>query len=185
MPGYHVHCFMTPAVYEARSGIICPAGRVSGVHYYSGMLLFMSDRSHQVAQYDVYHSYSNMALGPFSQSYSLLGKIETVYAPGTLPELSEAQKAMSIREIKIDPRMNAIRDICGYGAPIHQIWAFKTHGGGLDVYVQTIGQAPPDVFSHYHVNVTEPEDWWRAMEYTYVGMVSKKEWAPVVPRAAL
>ena len=185
MPGYHVHCFMTPAVYEAKSGSIYPAGRVSGFTFFNGMLLFMSDRSHQMDQYEVYHSYANIAFGPFSQSYAPLGKLGTVYPPGKLPELSQAQKAMSIREIKLDPRMHAIRTVCGYGAPIHQIWAFKTHGGGLDVYVQTIGQAPADCFSHYHVNITEPEDWWRAKEYTYIGMIQNKAWAPVVPPAAL
>ena len=150
---------------------------------YAGALLFMSDPSQHLANYDVYHTMSNASLGPFSQSYVLLGKVHEVYA--VLPGLSPQNRVASAREVLLGARLRQIRTLCGYGKPIHQMWAFSNPHGSLDLYVQTMGQRPPDVFSHYMLQVAEPADWWRARSYDFIDVVSMPDWAPKVPRSAL
>ena len=182
MPGYHVHSFFTAAGFD-RSGKPIPAGLADLELPYAGSLLFMSDRSQDPNNYDVYHTMSNESMGPFSQAYDLLGKIHEIYE--VLPGLSKTNRVASARERLLDPRLRLIRRVCGYGKPIHQIWAFRSPERGLDLYVQTIGQRPFEVFARYWVDVADPSDWWRARNYHFVGMVDIPEWAPLAPRPAL
>ena len=180
MPGYHVHSFMTAAVYDRDERPI-PAGSVDLQLPYAGTLLFMSDPSQDPRCYEVYHSLSNDCMGPFSQAYALLGQIRDVY-----PEQREIPtNRRSMREVPSDPTLALIRQVCGYGKPIHQIWAFAHWERGLDLYVQTIGQPPFDIFAHYWVDVADPSDWWRAQVYQFVGIVSMPDWAPPAPRSAI
>lgn len=169
---------MTAAVYP-KHGYPVPAGVGHGMRY-AGTLMFMSDPSHRLDSYDVFHSHSNVGMGPFSQSYVHLGKLHEVYV---VPPLSGQRSELCMREG--DPRNRTIRQICGYDSPIHQIWAFGHPEKGLDLYVQTMGSNPPDIFSHYWVDVAVPSEWWRARSYTYVGDVSMPEWAAPPPRSAM
>ena len=66
MQGFHVHALMTAATYDTAMST-------------AGTLLFMSDASQMVANYDVYHSTSSIAMGPLSQSYEFLGKVNERY----------------------------------------------------------------------------------------------------------
>ena len=188
MPGYHVHSFMTAAVFDRNNKPI-PAGLVDLELPYAGTLLFMSDPSHDPNNYEVYHSLSNDCMGPFSQAYVLLGKIHEVYPVqreihAVEPVLSLTNRR-SMREVHSDPRLALIRKVCGYGKPSHQIWAFTNWQRGLDLYVQTIGQPPFEIFAHYWVDVADPSDWWRAQVYQFVGIVTMPDWAPPKPRSAI
>ena len=188
MPGYHVHSFFTVAVFDDDSKPM-PAGLVDLDLAYAGSLLFMSDPSHDFNNYEVYHSLSNVCMGPFSQAYVLLGRIHEVYPVqreiyAVEPVLSLVNRT-SMREVRLDPRVEFIRKVCGYGKPIHQIWAFANARCGLDLYVQTIGQHPFDIFMHYWVDVAAPSDWWRAQSYQFVGPVSMPDWAQPALRSAL
>ena len=187
MPGYFVHAFYTAAVYD-ENDLPVPAGRLNGIRRYAGTLLFMSDPAHLFAEYDVFHSMSNIAMGPFSRSYELLGKVKNVY--GGLPGITQANLWWSYRDYVLDHRVVAIRQLCGYHCPIHQVWVFKTHSGGLDVYLQTLskgtlGWVPMDEFLHYWVNESEPVDWWRARHCVYLGAKREPEWAPIIARPRL
>ena len=185
MPGYHVHSFMTAAVFDPNNRPI-PAGLLVDFDFpYAGTLLFMSDPSHDPNNYEVYHSLSNDCMGPFSQAYAFLGKIHEVYAVRQSMEIKTIW--ISGREVHSDPRLALIRRVCGYGKPIHQIWAFTNWQRGLDLYVQTIGQPPFDVFAHYWVDVADPSDWWRAQTYQFVDIVTMPDWAwaPPRPRSAM
>ena len=182
MPGYHVHSFFTAAVYD-QDGRPIPAGLAEFEMAYAGVLLFMSDPSQNPANYDVYWSLSNVALGPFSQAYHFLGKVREFYAiqPGPM----QRNLAAVAREGLSDGLVRMIRMLCGYGKPIHQFWAFSNPQGSLDLYVQTMGQRPADVFSHYRLEVADPNEWWRAQSYQYVGSVCMPDWAPPVHRSVL
>ena len=79
-----------------------------------------------------------------------------------------------------DTRLRNLLALCGRDQPIQEIWAFSNYNGGLDVYVQTVGSIPPDLFSHYAVPVQEPIDWWRAPSYQFIGLVSRPAWMPFV-----
>ena len=183
MPGYHVHSFFTAALYDG-SGRPVPAGLVDLDLPYAGALLFMSDQSQQIQNYDVYHTLSNVAMGPFSHAYVCLGKVHEVYA--SLPPMSEQNIMASTREVIHDERLRGMRALCGYGKPIHQMWAFAHFNGGLDLYVQTIGSFPPDVFVHYGLHIDEPSDWWRARSYEVMGVIHMPDWASRVSiRSAL
>ena len=188
MPGYRVHAFFTAAVVDG-DNMPMPAGLVDIDLAYAGSLLFMSDPSHDFNNYEVYHSLSNVCMGPFSQAYALLGRIHQVYP--AQHEIHAVESVLSwtdrrsMREVHLDPRVEFIRRVCGYGKPIHQIWAFANARSGLDLYVQTIGCTPPDMFMHYWVNVVAPSDWWRAQSYQFVGPMTMPDWAPRPLRSAL
>ena len=77
MPGYYVHSVYTAAMMHGALPV--PAGRFMHEAPYGGSLLIMSDASQEWGNYDVYHSDSNVAMGPFTQSYQLLGKVRDVY----------------------------------------------------------------------------------------------------------
>ena len=150
---------------------------------YVGSLLFMSDPSQQLRNYDVYHSQSSVALGPFSQAYDYLGKVNVVYA-GVIPELPDRVFA-SMRERGIlDMRAQGIWELCGDASPVHEMYAMSSVGGGLDLYVHTMGQSPAALYSHYHLEIDEPSNWWMAERYAYLGLVTMPEWGPAVPAGA-
>ena len=152
-----------------------------------GMLLFVADPiSPEIRDYDVYYSQASIAMGPLGQNYDHLGKVESVYAMETMPIASEATIAMMRQEVAIDARIVGIRQLCGYWSPIFTIRAVAVPDG-CHLYVQTIGQAPPDMYSVYAVEITNPHDWWQAWEYTYVDTVQVPAWRSAVPmlRAAL
>ena len=182
MPGFHVHSFFTAAVYDV-DGRPIPAGLAEFPMDYAGALLFMSDASQDPANYDIYWSLSNVALGPFSQAYDYLGKVREFYAvmPGPM---QRNQRAVTGEGLS-DGRVRMIRTLCGYAKPIHQFWAFSNPQGSLDLYVQTMGQRPADVFSLYKFEVVDPNDWRRARSYEYVGSLRMPDWAPRAPRSAL
>ena len=184
MPGYFVHAFYTAAVYDDNDRPM-PAGRLNGIRRYAGTLLFVSTPAQLFGEYDVFHSLSNTAMGPFSKSYELLGRQNEVYAE--LPDITPTHLWYSQCDRVLDFRIVAIRHLCGYHCPIHQVWAFQTHTGGLDVYIQTLshrtlGQVPMDDFIHYWVNEVEPVDWWRATHCVYLGVQKIPEWAPRIAR---
>ena len=181
MPGYHVHAFFTAAGFDTGRRV-WPAGKMEGTAY-AGSMLFMSDPSQRMENYDVYHSFSNVGLGPFSQSYAYLGKVHQLYAVSLVPP--PAPRAASMREVPIDARTYGIRALCGWGAAIHEIYAMAGANGGLDLYVHTMGQRPRDIFAHYYLDIAEPTEWWRARDYSFIGLVTVPEWAPVGPRAPL
>ena len=132
--------------------------------------------------YDVFHWLSNVGMGPFSKAYGYLGKVHQLYTGGYEPP----PPITSMREARLDRRTGEIRSLCGYGAAIHEIYAMASHLGGLDVYVQTVGEKPLDAFSHYRVDIAEPCDWWMSRGYEFVGVLSMPEWAPTaLPRAAM
>ena len=77
MPGYHVHIFVTAAGYD-RFGRILPAG-VEPDMVHAGSLLFQSDPSHRLWNYDVYHSLLDVEQATLSSTYVYLGKVRDVY----------------------------------------------------------------------------------------------------------
>ena len=83
MPGYHVHILVTAAGYD-RWGRILPAG-VEEDMVYAGSLLFQSDSSHRLWNYDVYHSHLHVEDATLSSTYVYLGKVREVYAPAPAP----------------------------------------------------------------------------------------------------
>ena len=176
--------FFTAAGYDG-NGRPVPAGLVDSQVPYAGALQFMSDQSQQMQNHDVHHTLSHVATGPFSHAYVCLGKVHEVYA--SLPPLSDQNAMASMREVTHDERLRGMRAPCGYGKPIHQMWALACVNGGPDLHVQTIGCFPPDVFAHYDLQSDEPSDWWRARSYEVRGVIHMPQWvlrAPS-PRAAL
>ena len=178
MPGFHVHAFMTAATYDTGKRIM-PAG-VNPAMPSAGTLLFMSDASQMVANYDVYHSTSSIAMGPLSQSYEFLGNVNERYG-----HLLPPPPPADIPARGYDPRTDAIRGLCGWTSPIHEFYAMASHGGGLDLYVYTLGEKPADVFRHYWIDIHDPIDWWRARDYHFQGAVHVPEWAPAPMRSRL
>ena len=184
MPGYHVHSIFTEAGLDEDKRPI-PAGRTHIELPYGGSLLFMSDRSQLLMNYDVFHSSSHVAMGPLSQAYVYLGKLHEVYPPTLwLPQTPQHART-SERETLLDERTLGLRALCGHHKPIYQMWAFGDYNGSVNLYVQKVGQRPPDVFVHYVLRVADPSDWWRARHYECVGAVSMPDWAPKPLRAAL
>ena len=74
----------------------------------------------------------------------------------------------------------SIRGLCGYGEPIHEFWAMRNEHRGLDLYIQTIGQVPAGVVSHYCLDVSDATRWWTARSYSYHGMVPMPMWVAIV-----
>ena len=83
MPGYHVHIFVTAAGYD-REGRILAAGLNADMQQ-AGSLLFQSDRTHWLLNYDVYYSRIPVEHATFSRSYVYLGKVHEVYGPTPAP----------------------------------------------------------------------------------------------------
>ena len=182
MPGYYVHSFFTEAGFDADMRPI-PAGLAEFELPFAGSLLFMSDPSQLLANYDVFFSKSHVGMGPLSQAYEYRGKVREFYR--ALPKSAPQHARTSNREIVLDARIQGIRLLCGYSKSIHQLWAFGNLEGSVDLYIQTLGQRPPDVFTHYVLRVAEASDWWRAREYEYVRTIHMPEWAPGAPRSAM
>ena len=181
-----VHSFACEASYDAQ-GRVFPAGRIE-TYAYAGMLLFIADPvSPDIRDYDVYHTMSSVAMGPLGQEYRHLGKVGGVYPPETMPIPPQALIERMRQEVAIDDRLVEIRQLCGYSSPIFTIRAVPVQNG-LELYVQTIGQAPPETYSVYAVeSITNPHEWWQAWEYTYVdtGEVPAWRWSYPMLRAAL
>ena len=93
---------------------------------------------------------------------------------------STGHRPLSMRDLAPDPRIHDIRLFCGFRLPVVEMWAMRSWSGGLDLYVQAIGQEPVDVFLHYHLDIAEPSEWWRARDYDYRGKISMPEWAPAI-----
>ena len=108
MPGYHVHIFVTAAGYDSE-GRIVPAG--AGVHTaYAGSLLFQSDSSHRMANYDVYHSHRDVEHAILSQTYVYLGKVRELYwAEVVRFVLRRTPPGRMMLEKKLSSRVGAVR----------------------------------------------------------------------------
>ena len=79
------------------------------------------------------------------------------------------------REVLMDERSREIRHLCGFGAAVHQIWTMDNEHGGVDMYVQSLGEMP-DTVVRYTLGVAEAKQWWRARTYTFVGTEDPQSW---------
>ena len=171
MPPCHVHGFFTAAGYDER-GRPWPAGLVPGLPY-AGTLIFTSEAPQGIQNYDVYHSPSSVAMGPLSQTYEFMGKVQELYASLSPP--SEEFFMRCRREVLMDGRSRDVRHLCGFGFAVHQFWTIDNEHGGVDMYVQSIGEMP-DTVVRYALGVAEASQWWRARTYTFVGTEVLQSW---------
>ena len=167
----HVHGFFTAALYD-KLGWPIPAGIAVG-NSYGGTLLFQSNTPQPLKDYDVFHSLSDVAMGPLSHSYEYIGKVHELWAELSVYSDAEEQEVMSRfrDEVYMDERTRDIRYLCGFGVAVGQYWAVANRHGKVDLYVQTVGQEPADMVAHYGIGVSDPTAWCCARIYSFFGVV--------------
>ena len=166
MPGFYQHSILFRAVAMAPGGgAILPVGHmVPGQRYQdAGALLCLSTPTQLLSDYDVYHTESELAMGPFHQKWVYVGKVGIVF------------RSIVGGAAEVTPM--AIQHLCGRGWPGFNIYAFGNYQGIVDLYVKRIGAMPAQIFAHYQVDVPAPDLWWSARQVQFIGLSHHPEWA--------
>jgi len=115
-----------------------------------GMLLFMSTSSHRLCDYIVCHSVEEYGMG-FA--------LDTWRYRGTLGSNGFPVGVSSTYEL---------------AGPVHtEGFLFKNASGYVDLYVRASISIPRHRFAHYQLNVSEPDQFWKASVYRYIETVHR------------
>ena len=122
-----------------------------------GMLLFMSSSSHRLCDYIVLHTV---------EEYDMGFALDTWRYRGTLGSNGYPVGTSNIYELV---------------GPVHtEGLLFRNSSGYVDLYVRASVSIPRYRFVHYHMNVSEPDSWWRATVYRYIKSVQRPDLVELV-----
>ena len=138
-----------------------PIGRLHPMSQSMGSLLIVCRLNEDLRQAAVYFTMAHYGCGPFVDAYEHLGNVAQVY-----PTL-----AFDVVGGEVELSSEALSVLCGNSCRITLAYAVKSEHGGLDVYMQTYPQFPPDRCSHFRVDADDPMEWWRCRSYHYYGPV--------------
>ena len=155
MPGFYVHYIFAPAIDIAgdmRTGL-CVDEEYTSV----GSLLFVSTPSHLLSDYTAYWSYGEYAMGPLHQTWRAMGRAADYYS-----------------NVRSEVTPSSMREL---GGPVFmECYVYAGYDGNLDFYVRTSTTRPMHRFTHYVLEISEPENWWQARHYRLVRRVDCAEW---------
>ena len=142
-----------------------PMGLLPGTAPTMGSLLFVTRPSEDLRRAAVYYTQAHYGYGPFVGCYEHLGNVAQVYPRLPFDVVGGEVELMS----------ESLSVLCGDRCRITLAYASEREVGGLDVYMQTYPQVPPDLYSHFVVQGDDPMEWWRCRSYAYHGPVYTAE----------
>ena len=68
-----------------------------------------------------------------------------------------------------------------FAGPVHtEDFLFKNANGYVDLYLCASISIPRHRFAHYHLNVSEPDQFWKASVYQYIKTVQRPDLVELV-----
>ena len=159
MPGHHVHAIIVPA--HDVEGDLCFGLEGDGAYRSVGTIMLMSTPSHRLSQYELFHSYAEFSMGPFSRSWHRLGTYESEYGYNDELHLNPLTMISLFEHIHTDIYV-----------------FFAGYDDQLDLYVKSAMTRPVITWSHYKVPGRDPGEFWNAPHYVFIKTMDMAEWAP-------
>ena len=164
MPGFHQTGVLCRAVSLPGTLEPIPAGRRNPqlLQVDCGTMMMLSEPSQALYDFKVYHTLSELTMGPLHGKWAYLGRVCELY-PECADSVEATTKAMHLQ--------------CGPAWPCYVLYAFQfVDLAWVDLYTRRVGNSPPERFLHYQVRAVSPELWWAAKELFFLGVEDHPGW---------